>query len=121
MRRLLGPIAVAGLLLAQPKSGAAQTNIDYFAQFGPATTVVYLPFYVSTGGAFNLGTKDDDVSALAHLDPHIRLFSGASSTGPGLGTQLGVNDDGAVPQPSYYSCSGAGNTCHSLISMFLSP
>lgn len=119
MRRLLTSFAVAGLLLAQPKAAAAQTSINYFAQFGPATTVLYLPFYVSAGGTFDMGTYD--AYPLAHLDPMIRLFAGASFTGPGLGGSLAVDDDGGAAQAGWNICSGAGGTCHSLISMFLAP
>jgi hypothetical protein len=116
MRRYLATLAVGGLLLAQPKAAAAQTNINYFAQFSPATTVLYLPFYVSAGGTFNMAT-----SGLNHLDPMLRLFTGASFTGPGLGTNIGFNDDGGAAQAGWNICSGAGGTCHSLISMLLGP
>ena len=119
MRRLLASFAVAGLLLMQPKAAAAQTSINYFAQFGPATTVLYLPFYVTAGGAFNIAT-----SGLNHIDPMIRLFSGASTTGAGLGGSLAFNDDGAfaTPQAGWNICTGTPNgSCNSLINMVLGP
>ena len=119
MRRLLVSFAVAGLLLVQPKAATAQTSINYFAQFGPATTVLYLPFYVSAGGTFDMGT-----TGLNHLDPWIRLFSGASTTGAGLGGSLASNDDGAfaTPQAGWNICTGTPNgSCNSLINMVLFP
>lgn len=119
MRRLLASFAVAGLLLMQPKAAAAQTSINYFAQFGPSTTVLYLPFYVSAGGTFNMGTFD--AFPLAHLDPMIWLFAGAQSTAPIVGAVVGSDDDGAAAQAGWNSCTGPGGTCHSLISMFLAP
>lgn len=107
MRRLLASFAVAALLLAPPKAASAQTTINYNAQFGPSSTVLYLPFYVSTPGAFSIFT-----SGLNHIDPMIWLFSGT-----GLTTPIGVNDDGAFtsPQPGWNICSGSFGTCNSLI------
>jgi hypothetical protein len=114
MRRLFASFAVGGLLLAQPQAVNAQTNINYNAQFGPSSTVLYLPFYVSTPGAFSIFT-----SGLNHIDPMIWLFAGT-----GLSTPIGVNDDGAFTsaQPGWNICTGTPNgSCNSLINIGLAP
>ena len=92
----------------------SQTSIDQFAQFSPGSTVQYLPFNVSVPGMFDMYT-----SGLNHLDPMIRLFLGASSTGSGLGTSLAFNDDGGSAQAGWNVCTGVGDTCHSRINMAL--
>ena len=111
MRRIAALLAVAGLLVTAPSVAMSQTNISQNAQFSPSSTVQYLPFAVSTGGTFNLFT-----SGVAPLDPMIMLFSGASANGAGLGFFLTSNDDGGAAQAGWNQCSGAGGTCHSLIS-----
>ena len=115
MRRFIIPIAVAGLLALPLRPAAAQTNLNYVQQFGPATSVVYNPFHVALGGTFTMHT-----SGLAPVDPIIWLFDGAAFTGGGLGTAIAFNDDGAIPEIStLYLCSGAGGTCHSTLQWFL--
>jgi len=110
MRRIASRLALAGLLVTAPGVAMSQTNINQHAQFSPSSTVQYLPFSISTGGVFDMNT-----SGLGALDPMILLFSGASSNGAGLGTLLLSNDDGAIAQPGWNHCSGAGGTCHSRI------
>lgn len=113
MRRFVAPLALVGLLAS---SAAAQTSLTYTAQFSAATTVVYLPFQVSVGGLFGIGT-----SGLAAIDPMIRLYDGASFDGPGLGAFVGLNDDGAPAGPGWNHCTGVGGQCHALLSIFLNP
>jgi hypothetical protein len=72
--------------------------------------VQYLPFTVSTGGLFDMNT-----TGLNHLDPMLLLFQGTSTNGAGLGALLFSNDDGAVAQPGWNVCTGAGGTCHARI------
>ena len=116
MRRFIIPIAVAGLLAVPLRPSVAQTSLSQLQQFGPAT-VLYLPFNVSVAGDFTMWT-----SGLNRLDPFIRLFSGASFTGPGLGTDLAFNDDNPYfALPGWNMCNGAyfgpyGN-CNSAIIM----
>jgi hypothetical protein len=88
----------------------AQTNISQNAQFSSSSTVLYLPFTVTTGGLFDMYT-----SGLNHLDPMLLLFQGTSTNGSGLGALLNSNDDGGVAQPGWNVCTGAGGTCHSRI------
>ena len=110
MRRIAARLALAGLFVIAPSVAMSQTNISQNAQFSPSSTVQYLPFAVSTGGTFNLFT-----SGIAPLDPMIMLFSGASTNGAGLGALLASDDDGGAAQPGWNQCTGAGGTCHSLI------
>ncbi len=114
MRRSFHTLALVATLAFAAQPAEAQTNINYFAQFSPGTTVLYLPFSVSSAGTFNAQT-----SGLSSVDPMIRLFSGASLTGAGLGSLLAFNDDGSPAQPGWNICSGIGGTCHSRISNFL--
>lgn len=115
MRRSLHKLALVATLAFAARPAAAQTNLNYFAQFSPGTTVLYLPFSVSLAGVFNAQT-----SGLNSVDPMIGLFSGASWTGAGLGSSLAFNDDGSPAQAGWNVCTGIGGTCHSLISTFLS-
>ena len=114
MRPAVSRLALAGWLVTAPSVAMSQTSIDQFAQFSPGSTVQYLPFNVAVPGMFDMYT-----SGLNHLDPMIRLFLGASSTGSGLGTSLAFNDDGGLAQAGWNACAGAGGTCHSRINMAL--
>lgn len=109
MPRLTARLAVVAMLVA-PSIAMAQTNISQNAQFSPTSTVQYLPFSVSSTGAFDMFT-----SGLGELDPMILLFSGASPNGAGLGTLLLSNDDGGLAQAGWNHCTGLGGTCHSRI------
>ena len=114
MRPAVSRLALAGLLVTAPSVAMSQTSITQLAQFSPVSTVQYLPFNVSFPGMFDMYT-----SGLNHLDPMIRLFLGASSTGSGLGTSLAFDDDGGLAQAGWNVCTGAGGTCHSRINMAL--
>ena len=114
MRRLTTPVLLAGLLVSHPLAVTAQTNLTSVQQFGPASTVLYLPFHVSVGGTFNIETFGPN-----NIDPMIRLFGGFAQDGPSLGAQLAVNDDGAPASSGWNACTGPGGTCNSLISLFL--
>lgn len=114
MRRLIVPSLAAGLFALPLQSAAAQTSLSQFVQFGPATTVLYVPFHVSVAGTFRIQT-----SGLASLDPMIRLFAGTSFNGSGMGSALALNDDGGPAQAGWNRCTGLGGTCHSLLNIFL--
>jgi hypothetical protein len=112
MRRIAARLTLAGLLVAAPSVSMSQTNINQNAQFSSSSTVLYLPFTVTSGGAFDMYT-----SGLNHLDPMLLLFEGTSTNGSGLGVLRASNDDGGMAQLGWNVCTGAGGTCHSRIFM----
>jgi hypothetical protein len=115
VRRFFTPIALAGLLALPLSSAAAQTTINYWQQFGFATSVVYTPFHVAAGDNYILHTSGGN-----SVDPFIWLFAGWANNGAGLGTAIGYNDDGDIPEySSLYLCTGAGGTCHSTLYSYL--
>jgi hypothetical protein len=114
MRRFLTPLVIAGTLAATAPA-SAQTNFTVNAQFSPASTVLYLPFHVFTGGTFNFLT----ISGFNQIDPMLRLYTGLSTTGAGLGGLVAVDDDGAPATPGWNDCTGAGGQCNALISALL--
>ncbi|MGH7582423.1 MAG: DVUA0089 family protein [Gemmatimonadales bacterium] len=111
MRRLFSVIAGVGLLILASRPATAQTNILYSAQFGPTTTVDFLPFDVLFPGTFDMET-----SGLNNIDPFIRLYTGWATDGSALGTLLAFDDDGAPAQAGWNLCTGAAGTCDSYIS-----
>jgi hypothetical protein len=106
MKKLASALILAAVLW-MPNHATAQTNISQFQYFSPTNTVLYMPFQVLVGGAFNLETFGVQL-----IDPYIHLFSGACWAGSCLGTWLARDDDSGTD-------SGPGSFDNSKI--FLDP